>query len=296
MNALFLKLALLSLTIAYGASAQEMVETDHLAKICASRADGGEAAAACDSVTKVFKLNEDGNAYSVLHRFRADGIDDGRDPAAGLIQASDGALYGTTTLGGSDDAGTIFKLNGDGGGYALVYSFRTAANDPQQPSGSLVESSDGSLYGVTTAGGMYNAGTVFKLNKDGSGFAVVRSFSDRVADGTTPIAALTRASDGALYGTASKGGDFSSGIVFKLFSGMPQITITHVKVGTAGAMLQLSGGAAGQSCEIEARPTLDVGAQWQVLGSSTGDIDGHFEFLDPDASHYPGRFYRSASH
>ena len=219
-----------------------------------------------------------------------------RGPAAGLIQASDGALYGTTTLGGSDDAGTIFKLNGDGGGYALVYLFRIAANGPLQPSGSLVESSDGSLYGVTIAGGMYNAGTVFKLNKDGSGFGIVRNFSDRIADGTTPIAALTRARDGALYGTASKGGDFSSGIVFKLFSGLPQITITHVEVGTAGAMLQLSGGAAGQSCEIEARPTLDVGAQWQVLGSSTGDIDGHFEFLDPDASHYPGRFYRSASH
>ena len=103
-----------------------------------------------------------------------------------------------------------------------------------------------------------------------------------------------RASDGALYGTASEGGDFSSGILFRLFSGLPQITINKIQIGGAGAFLNFSGGAAGQNYQIEASTTLGARASWDILGSTTAAIDGQFQFLDPVASNNTMRFYRTA--
>src|SRR5215471_16167291 len=56
----------------------------------------------------VFRLNTNGSGYIVLHSFDATGAD-GQNPYAGLIQATDEALYGTTYSGGSNGVGTVFK-------------------------------------------------------------------------------------------------------------------------------------------------------------------------------------------
>jgi uncharacterized repeat protein (TIGR03803 family) len=58
----------------------------------------------------VFKLNPDGKGYQVLYNFGA-GSADGQIPAAGLVHASDGSLYGTTSRGGQDGDGTVFTVN-----------------------------------------------------------------------------------------------------------------------------------------------------------------------------------------
>jgi len=211
-----------------------------------------------------------------------------------MIQGNEGVLYGTTTLGGSEDAGTVFKLNTDGTGCAPLHSFSSGGDDAQQPSGCLIEGPDGALYGVTSRGGAYGSGTVFKMNKDGSGFVVIHSFVDSGGDGATPISALMRGGDGALYGTASEGGDFSSGIVFRLFSAVPQITIAGIRVGNGSAVLDFSGGAAGQNYQIEASTSVGASNIWKVLGSRTAEINGRFQFIDSATSGNPARFYRSA--
>src|SRR5438552_608949 len=70
--------------------------------------------------------------YIVLRNFTGrEG--DGASPLGGVIEASDGALYGTTETGGSSILGTIFKLNKDGSGYAVLYSFSKTGGDGQRP-------------------------------------------------------------------------------------------------------------------------------------------------------------------
>jgi uncharacterized repeat protein (TIGR03803 family) len=185
--------------------------------------------------------------FQVLRSFGSS-AGDGLIPQASLIQASDGALYGTTTQGGSNNVGTVFRTLLDGTGNRIVYSFVNDGLDGQTPSASLVEGSDGVLYGTTSGGGTNGLGTVFKLNKSGSGYAVLHHFGG-VGDGSVPVAALVEGSDGALYGTTSSGGTNALGTVFKLSKDGGGYAVLH-HFGGAGdgwnpvaALLQASDGA-----------------------------------------------------
>jgi len=126
-------------------------------------------------------MNQDGSGYEILRHF-GERDSDGDHPA-GLMEASDGALYGTTSQGGTDDAGTVFKLSKDGSGYTVLHRFASDVGDRWFPGMHLVEGNDGTLYGTTEIGGIRRTsgiyvsyGTIFKLNKDGSGYAVLHSF------------------------------------------------------------------------------------------------------------------------
>src|SRR5208282_4028034 len=139
------------------------------------------------------------------------------NPLANLIQGSDGTLYGTTTGSGTSfggNFGTVFKLNTNGSGFTVLHTF-TNSPDGANPS-AVVQGADGALYGTTGLGGTYDAGTVFKLNTDGSGYLVLHTFTGTSGDGEKPTAALMLGSDGALYGTTEEGGSGGGGTVFKL--------------------------------------------------------------------------------
>jgi uncharacterized repeat protein (TIGR03803 family) len=167
----------------------------------------------------VFKVNKDGSGYAALHDFTSErNGEDGTWPQ-GVVEGSDGTLYGTTQLGGTG-RGTVFKVNKDGGGYTVLHRFPGMSGDGLEPWAGLAEGRDGALYGTTLQGGTKDAGTVFKLNKDGSGYAVLHSFFASQTDGFKPMAGLLAGSDGALYGTTDGGGDVpvmaGAGIVFKI--------------------------------------------------------------------------------
>ena len=90
---------------------------------------------------------------AVLHSFQ--GGTDGQQPYAGLVQAANGSLYGTTYLGGSNNAGVVFRVNADGSGNSPIYHFGNNTIDPfglAYPSG-LIQGADGALYGTTAHGG-----------------------------------------------------------------------------------------------------------------------------------------------
>jgi uncharacterized repeat protein (TIGR03803 family) len=164
----------------------------------------------------VFSVNTDGTGYTVLNNFT--GIDgDGRSPD-GVLTLSGSVLYGTTYYGGSMDSGTVFKVNTDGSGYSVLKRF-DYSNDGARPSGALLLSG-GILYGTASQGGSSSyglvvQGTVFKLNTNGTGYAVLKNFAGGTLDGATPVAGLIL-SGGVLYGTSAQGGSASSGTVFKL--------------------------------------------------------------------------------
>ncbi len=124
----------------------------------------------------VFSINTDGSGFMVLHSFPSES-GDGREPNADLTLVGS-ALYGTTSIGGAADDGTVFSLNTDGSGYTVQHSFASEPGDGDQPLAGLAQVGS-ILYGTTKFGGSVDGGTVFSINVDGSGFNVLHAFASR---------------------------------------------------------------------------------------------------------------------
>lgn len=159
-----------------------------------------------------------GNAWpeTVLYRFQ--GGTDGSHPYSGLIFDKSGALYGTTSDGGSSSFGTVFKLAPSGSGYKESVLYHFQGTDGQTPHDTLIADDAGALYGTTEFGSANYRGTVFKLTPSGSGFneSVLYSFKGYPNDGQYPEAGLIADRKGTLYGTTYEGGTNGFGTVFKV--------------------------------------------------------------------------------
>ena len=155
----------------------------------------------------VYKVTREGKE-TVLHWFT--GVADGANPRGNLARDSQGNLYGTTVLGGPNNAGTVFKLDANGG-VSLLYAF-TGGADGANPEGGVVLDPAGNLYGTTYYGGAWGWGAVFELDPAGNA-TVLYSFTGNT-DGGFPYAGLVRDSSGALYGTTEYGGYYGAGVVF----------------------------------------------------------------------------------
>ncbi|HTB81518.1 MAG TPA: choice-of-anchor tandem repeat GloVer-containing protein [Opitutaceae bacterium] len=129
-----------------------------------------------------------------------------------MFEGSDGVLYGTSLNGGLYDKGTIFKINKDGTGYALLWSFAASTSSNVVPF-RLIEGQDKALYGMIS--GFYVPGTLYKINKDGTGFTILKTF-DASTGYLAPWAGVIQGRDGALYGTTWNGGSAGAGTVFKI--------------------------------------------------------------------------------
>ncbi len=103
----------------------------------------------------VFKITSAGK-LTTLHDFAWGG--DGANPYAGLVWATDGNFYGTTSNGGDNGVGTVFKI-GSGEKLATLHEF--GVDDGDNPSAGLVQDTDGTFYGTTFGDGVTSDGTVF---------------------------------------------------------------------------------------------------------------------------------------
>jgi uncharacterized repeat protein (TIGR03803 family) len=172
----------------------------------------------------------------VLYRFT--GGSDGALPQTGsLIADNQGALYGTTNIGGdsvNNAYGTVFKLTPPAKGQTawtetVLYRF-TGGSDGVIPIGGVIADNQGALYGTTRFGGgacpaSNGFGTVFKLTPPAKGQTawtetVLYSFKGG-SDGASPLAGLTADNRGALYSTTQQNGSsgnngYGFGTVFKL--------------------------------------------------------------------------------
>lgn len=161
----------------------------------------------------IFRIKTDGAGYQILHSFSIDSLDsEGGVPSSPLFLDGAGNLIGTTGYGGPGGQGTVFRMRTDGTGFQLLHSFTGDFDDGANP-GPVVTDGSGTLYGTTGRGGSSDAGTIFKMKTDGTGFQVVHSFEQAYlgfeADATVILDGL-----GSLYGRTSNGGPSDFGTLF----------------------------------------------------------------------------------
>jgi uncharacterized repeat protein (TIGR03803 family) len=234
----------------------------------------------------VFRMNTDGTGFELLHSFTdTAGAGDGAYPQAPVIFGPDGLLYGTTRQGGSDGRGTVFRLNADGTGYAVLHSFTTTGGDGQYPIAPLLAAADGKLYGATPNGGAQGSGAVFRLDLDGSHYGVLFSF--QYSTGYYPQSPLVQDAAGTLYGTAYYGGTAGRGTVFALqtdgtgyaplhefshLGGDANYPIAALLLASDGRLFGTAqgGGAGNRGALFALQPN---GTEYQVVHSFRGDSD-----------------------
>ncbi len=170
---------------------------------------GGCAASGTQGCGTLFKLDAAGELH-VLHVFT--GGSDGANPYSALIRDSSGNLYGTASSGGSNNFGTVFKVDARGH-FSVLYTF-AGGSDGAIPFGGLIRDSAGNLYGTTLGGGGHSAGTVYKLDATGKE-TILYAFTGG-ADGQSPWASVLMDENGNLFGTTSFGGANGDGTVFQL--------------------------------------------------------------------------------
>ena len=178
----------------------------------------------------VFQITPEGaftSLYSFCNQTNHGVCRDGDQPNTALVQATDGNLYGTTMQGGvftknctyASSCGTVFLI-APTGAFSTLYTFCVQSNCPdgKAPTGTLIQASDGNLYGTASAGGAMQSGTVFKLTPQGV-LTVLHSFCTQppqCADGLGPVGGLVQASNGVLYGTTVRGGAYNQGTIYSL--------------------------------------------------------------------------------
>ncbi|CAN5460032.1 hypothetical protein BH10BAC3_BH10BAC3_17470 [soil metagenome] len=114
-----------------------------------------------------------------------------------------------TTNGGSGDGGVIFSFDPASSIYAKLKDL--VAPDGIHPAGSLIQASDGKLYGMTSNYGQFNgAGVIFSFNPSSSIYTKLMDFNG--TNGSNPLGSLIQASNGKLYGITSRGGSEFDGI------------------------------------------------------------------------------------
>ena len=208
------------------------IEINTLRGALVSSADGALYGPAIGFVTgegKAYSFAPAGQ-FAVVHTFT---------PAEGrgvntFLAAPDLNFYGTAAEGGAANTGTIFRMS-PSGVVTVLHHFQ-GGTDGAQPRAGLVLGSDSALYGVTSKGGAFDAGTIFRITLDGA-YQVLYEFSGD-ADGAQPEAALIQSRDGSLYGTASSGGPLGGGVVFRIKStaSHPALVIDSPGAGTLVGM------------------------------------------------------------
>lgn len=152
------------------------------------------------------------NLNSIIVRANLDGKANGAKPRGSFIRASNGKLYGLTSEGGANDMGVLFEYDLTTDKLIKKVDFAGTTNG-SSPLGSLIQASNGKLYGMTEKGGTYSWGVLFEYDITSSTLTKKLDFSGGTT-GILPRGSLIQASNGKLYGLAAQGGVNSVGVLF----------------------------------------------------------------------------------
>jgi uncharacterized repeat protein (TIGR03803 family) len=163
--------------------------------------------------------------FGAIYRFESDkgafikiidlnGLETGRYGYGRMILASNGLLYGMTARGGEYDMGVLFEFDPESGSFIKKIDF-DGKGKGSEPLGSLIEADDGSLYGMTSMGGAFEAGVIFRFNPTTGEFKKLFDF-DGDEYGSSPMGNLMQASNGYLFGMTRWGGEHDHGVIFRV--------------------------------------------------------------------------------
>jgi len=187
--------------------------------------DGGDPVCNCGGVYKLFPPKVSGGTWTEqsIYAFKS-GSTDGQGPAfASLALTSKGVLYGVTVRGGAYNAGVLWALtpkNPTTYTEKVLWSFGNLG-DGATPNGGVILDSAGSLYGVTSTGGTFDQGVVYKYvpanGTHGAVESLLYSFGGSTVTGSNPSGSLLFDSGKDIYGVTNAGGDANGdGVVYML--------------------------------------------------------------------------------
>jgi uncharacterized repeat protein (TIGR03803 family) len=212
---------------------------------------------------------------------------DGEWPMGGLIQATDGNFYGTTSAGGnstncSPGCGTVFRITA-GGALTTLHNFDGA--DGWSPTARLLQARNGNFYGTAIAGGNlacdpdFGCGTIFEINSEGTltEFYTFCPTNNCMLDGAFPSAGLLQASDGKVYGTTDG----------QAFSGYGFGTVYQISANGTLDTLHSFCSAPGPDCPDGFSPQGDLvqatdGNLYGIAGGGTPYSDGAVFEITPE--------------
>lgn len=146
-----------------------------------------------------------------IFQIRANFSSIGSSSYSGLIENSNGKLYGTTAYHAGNYYGIIFSFDPSVNQLTIEHVFD--GNNGAWPGGTLVENSNGLYYGITRQGGQYNFGVLYAFDPNTNAFTVAKEFND--TNGTGGFTTLMSASDNMIYGLGG-GGAYNQGIIYRL--------------------------------------------------------------------------------
>jgi uncharacterized repeat protein (TIGR03803 family) len=224
-----------------GATPEAGLVTDVAGNLYGTTSAGGAFACNCGVVFMLSPPASGGTVWTetILHTFHGY-PSDGGTPLASLAIDSAGDLYGTTLIGGADQAGTVFKLTRPQAGQtqwteSLLYEFSGTSGDGQFPFSSLVFDAAGNLYGTSFLGGANDQGLAYELvppagGQTGWSLIPLHAFAGG-SDGANPVSALSFDGQGNLYGTTFSDGvtGIAGGTLFRLApaGGSVSATVLH---------------------------------------------------------------------
>jgi uncharacterized repeat protein (TIGR03803 family) len=158
----------------------------------------------------VFKISTTGTE-TILDNLYTEGLSGSR---AGLALATNGDFYGV-----SNSPGVPYKVTPSGA--FTTYSSSCSVDCGTGPNATVVQASNGDLYGTMQGGGAYGQGTIFKLTLAGAqttlhSFCETQNTEGDCLDGNGPYTALVQGTNGDLYGATHVGGAYGGGTIFKI--------------------------------------------------------------------------------
>jgi uncharacterized repeat protein (TIGR03803 family) len=191
----------------------------------------------------IYKITP-GGTFTTLHS-------GGGEYGGALVQGTDRNFYGTSLSGGTLGQGTVFKIT-PSGTLTTLYNFGPGPSGTD-PSGGLVQASDGNFYGTTATGGTLGHGTVFKITPSGA-LTTLYNFCSQsgCADGVGAGGPLVQGTDGNLYGTTAAGANpactyfAGCGTIFKITTTGTLTTLHSFDLtdgaGPSGGLIQATDG------------------------------------------------------
>jgi uncharacterized repeat protein (TIGR03803 family) len=161
----------------------------------------------------LYKLNIVTHSCSVLLEF--DSVSNGSWPASLILDSS--YIYGTTRYGvGNNSSSLIFKIKTDGSGFEVIKSINPITDQIKSPEILIKLIAGSTIYGIAKEYGTdaQTAGSIFRVNNDGSGFRKIFEFDNSVKKGNNPQDLLLAGN--TLFGISYEGGLNDAGTLFRI--------------------------------------------------------------------------------